>query len=322
VILAGISGTGKSKLPQLVAEGTGAEAIIVPVRPDWTDSSDLLGFERLTGEFVPGRLLTACREAMAHPDTEYFFILDEMNIARVEYYFAEVLSLMENRRLGADGTIVTPPLLETAPEEWASVVLPSNLALIGTVNMDESTQGFSRKVLDRAFVIELADVDLDLAPELRDRPAGSWSTEVWKAPYLRLGDTDVTAARTVKQVVTALTAVNEVLALAQLQVGYRIRDEMALFCFNAQECLQYFSTSAQEIVSPLDLSLSMKILPRIQGGGGLIRRILEELGSWADNPQSESATSEVAGAAFPMTSMRVTMMAERLHHTGFTSFWL
>lgn len=109
LILAGISGTGKTHLPRLVAHATGAEAIIVPVKPDWTDSSDLLGYERLDGGFTPGTLLKVADLAISRPETQFFFVLDEMNIARVEYYFAEVLSVLESRTRSSSGEIISAP---------------------------------------------------------------------------------------------------------------------------------------------------------------------------------------------------------------------
>ena len=132
VILAGISGTGKTKLPRLVAEATGAHLRRIPVRPDWTDSSELLGYERLNGTFVPGQLLRIAREAIDNPDQQFFVLLDEMNVARVEYYLAEVLSHIEERSVQDDGSIRSEPLIPTAPDAaWSEVFLPGNLCIVG-----------------------------------------------------------------------------------------------------------------------------------------------------------------------------------------------
>ena len=167
VILAGISGTGKSKLPALVAKGTGGQPNLISVKPDWTDSSDILGYVNLQDEFQPGLLLRLAKNAQQpeNQDNHYVVIIDEMNIARVEHYFAEVLSQIENRKPDQKGGFTSEPLIVqniTRPDdqEWSQVCLPSNLAIVGTVNMDESTHGFSKKVLDRAFTIEISDIDL------------------------------------------------------------------------------------------------------------------------------------------------------------------
>jgi 5-methylcytosine-specific restriction protein B len=162
VILAGVTGTGKSTLPRLVAEATGNAMELVPVRPDWTDSSDVLGYTDLRGIFRPGAVLELARRAMHSGDTHLTCVLDEMNLARVEQYLAEILSRIEDRRPSPTRGFQTTPLLASnvGEADWAKVFLPFNFALVGTVNMDESAHGFSRKVLDRAFTLELSEIDL------------------------------------------------------------------------------------------------------------------------------------------------------------------
>lgn len=333
LILAGISGTGKTKLPQLVAEATGAEVVIVPVRPDWTDSSDLLGYERLGGEFVPGHLLTLCQRAMQEKDTQFFFVLDEMNVARVEYYFAEVLSVMENRRWTDQGTAVSPPLNLLAPDlsatepggiDWSGVYLPPNVSIIGTVNMDETTHGFSRKVLDRAFVLELSEVDLSVyGTTAASLPAPAvWKASEWSPAHLRLADVaNVESNQTIVEAVNALIRANESLQRAQLQVGFRVRDEVALFCLNAAGAAEHFVTRDETVIAPLDLCLSMKVLPRLQGGGALLRDVLVDLAGWTTSSRSDASGSE-SPSGFPRTDDRVRLMQQRLDQTGFTSYWV
>ncbi|WP_051288670.1 AAA family ATPase [Mycobacterium sp. URHD0025] len=333
LILAGISGTGKTKLPQLVAEATGAKAVVVPVRPDWTDSSDLLGYERLNRDFVPGRLLAMCEMAIKDAATQYMFILDEMNVARVEYYFAEVLSVMESRRRGPDNVIVSDVLNASAPDksgsdpqgpDWSSVYLPSNVAIIGTVNMDETTHGFSRKVLDRAFVLELSEVDLAAygtssgpSPE----PA-HWDASLWSPSYLRMSDVaDPTSNQVIVDAVNTLVRANESLQRAQLQVGFRVRDEVALFCLNAAASQEHFVDGDESVIAPLDLCLSMKVLPRLQGGGALLRDVLEDLKGWTSAKNDDESDSE-GPSGFRRTRERVELMQERLAQTGFTSYWV
>lgn len=333
VILAGISGTGKTRLPRLVAEATNAEpVVVVPVRPDWTDSSDLLGYTGLDGTFHPGHLLKVCKAAIAVPDRQFFFVLDEMNVARVEYYFAEVLSLMENRMVDASGNIVTDPLNPIADSNWNSVYLPSNVAVIGTVNMDETTHGFSRKVLDRAFVIELTEVDLTDygSPAGSPTPPLTWTAEDWKISALRLAESPDVAHATVAETVDALVYANEALKLAQLQVGYRVRDEAALFCLAARSHSESFVDAEDTPVSPLDLCIGMKVLPRIQGGGILLGNVLNELDRWMGptgieveaEPEGEEAELETGAVTFPRSRERVQLMRDRLLQTGFTSYWV
>ena len=94
VILSGISGTGKTKIVQWFAESLGAteengQFTLIPVRPDWSDSSDLLGYVNLQGEFQERPLIKVLENADANPNRPYFVVLDEMNLARVEYYFSD-----------------------------------------------------------------------------------------------------------------------------------------------------------------------------------------------------------------------------------------
>lgn len=357
VILAGVSGTGKSKLPQLVAERTGGEARLIPVRPDWTDSSELLGYLDLSGNFRAGRLLDLARRAAADPEHHYVAILDEMNLARVEHYLAEVLSRMEERRPAPGGGYASGPLLgeelelEGEAARWKEVGLPPNLALVGTVNMDESTLSISRKVLDRAFTLEFSEVELARwraqgeeaaapeAPEIEPWPTSAWRPRAARLSELRgLDDGEVEA---VERAVRALEEANRFLRRAQLQVAYRVRDEVALFVLHAREIAELFRDRAGEPVDPLDLALEMKILPRIAGGSNTVRWLLQRLLLWAvrgleaaEHADEQAADELLArwnhgeearpweSALFPRTAERLCMMLDRLQSEAYTSFWL
>ncbi|WP_200255903.1 MrcB family domain-containing protein [Halorhodospira neutriphila] len=348
VILAGITGTGKSKLPSLVAEHTGGSAELIPVRPDWTDSADVLGYTDLQGTFRPGALLELAHRAMGADDVHEVAILDEMNLARVEHYFAEVLSRIEDRRPAAGGGYASTPLLQgTLPAgdaEWQQVHLPSNLALVGTVNMDESAHGFSRKVLDRAFTLELSEVALERwAPQSRDeapRPQ-PWPVSAWQPRAARLAELDgLTPAERdrIQEAIDELVALNRILTQAQLQVGYRTRDEVALFVLHAEVLRSFFRTETDEPIDPLDLALQMKILPRIVGGSTSVQRVLLGILGWAyrgtewteedeaqdllDHWAQTGRPSRVPDARYPGLAARTCLMWDRLLAEGFTSYWL
>lgn len=322
IILAGVSGTGKTKLPGLVADATGAALTLVPVRPDWTDSSDLLGFETIQGEFRPGSLLRVAKRAMEQPDKQFFFLLDEMNLARVEYYLAEVLSLIEERQKDEAGRLVSPPLVPAAAndgERWDEVRLPGNLCVVGSVNMDETTHGFSRRVLDRAFVIELSQVDLAAVGALSEPPEiAPWSSAVWAPPALSLADHPGRNSQSVRQIIETLITVNRILECGQLQFGYRVRDEVSMFCLAALDSPESFITASAGTVDPLDIAIAMKILPRIQGSGATVRTILEELLAWA----AQRDEAETSHSGFPFCADRLRLMLRRLNESGFASYWL
>lgn len=317
------------------------------MRPDWTDSSDVLGYCDLQGNFRPGPLLEFAREAEGRRDRHFICILDEMNLARVEQYFAEVLSRVEDRQLAEGGGYESGPLISITLNEkdavWMKQGLPPNLAIVGTVNMDESTHGFSRKVLDRAFTIELSDVDLTIWEKALSGPAGiePWPVEAWYPRAVRLGDLDHSNGETlqiIREVVGSLTEINSFLIQAQLQVGYRVRDEIVLFILHAREISQAFVTRNGETVDPFDLALLMKVLPRIAGGSNSIRQVILQLLGWTYRGQGFSTEEEaspvtelwestgrrgsLAGARFPKTAARLCLMWDRLQNEGFTSFWL
>ncbi len=150
------------------ATAMGTPLLFTSVRPEWRDSQSLLGYYNpLTGdyEWTPFLrfLLRAKRSFETQDGLAWFVILDEMNLARVEYNFADLLSVLESGR-DAEGW-TREPLRLGYPEEAEGDLpprelrLPPNLYLIGTVNMDETTPAFSPKVLDRAFTLELSEVD-------------------------------------------------------------------------------------------------------------------------------------------------------------------
>ncbi|WP_052661633.1 McrB family protein [Clostridium butyricum] len=116
VILSGISGTGKSKIVEFFAKALGATTEnnrfkLLPVKPDWSDRTDLLGFRNIEGKFTCGEITEIAYRAMMNPEVPYFVCLDEMNLARVEYYFSDILSIMEIRICNEDGEIITNVLL-------------------------------------------------------------------------------------------------------------------------------------------------------------------------------------------------------------------
>lgn len=163
VILAGISGTGKSKLVELFAEAIDAKYELISVRPDQNDNTELLGYKNIKDEFVKGRLYEIIEQAIETPEKPYFVCLDEMNLARVEYYLSDYLSVIESRKL-ENGEIVTKKFFGEKYLDgtgFNNVGIPENLYVIGTVNMDDTTFSFSRKVLDRANTIEFSEVDLE-----------------------------------------------------------------------------------------------------------------------------------------------------------------
>lgn len=351
VILAGVSGTGKTKLPMLVAELTGCiRPRRVAVRPDWTDSSEVMGYVDLQDRFRPGVVLQELRAASLTKNDFHVCLVDEMNLARVEHYFAEFLSAIEDRRVAEGGGYDSSPILTQTlpndPDSWQQQFIPANAAIVGTVNMDETTHGFSRKVLDRAFTLELSEVYLRWVfngdePEETPGPMSKWPLSHWLCRASRIEEVDSKnplIQQDVRAAIDTLEQVNQLLLYSQLQVGYRTRDEVALFLINARDVTSSFVTRGGDRVDPLDLALMMKILPRIVGGSNSIRRTLLGLLGFAkdgvplkadDSPaqilqvwESDGRPASYHGARFPRTAARLCLMWERLDIEGYTSFWL
>jgi len=158
IILQGMSGTGKTSLAYAFGEFMGNTTTIIPVQPMWKERTDLVGYyNEFTKKFNETALLYKMYEADYNKEI-YITVLDEMNIARIEYYFAEFLSLLEIPNL--DGR-----LLDVVSDKWdndpilltdkGQIKLPYNMWFIGTANNDDSTFAISDKVYDRAMVLNL-----------------------------------------------------------------------------------------------------------------------------------------------------------------------
>lgn len=157
IILQGISGTGKTSLPLAFGRYTGNDASVTPVQPSWKDRSDLLGYyNEFTDSYTETELLCRLYEANLTNDI-YTVVLDEMNIARVEYYFAEFLSLLELPAGKSRRVRVTSDSRDSDPALFrnGTLALPGNVWFVGTANNDDSTLAVSDKVCDRSFIIEL-----------------------------------------------------------------------------------------------------------------------------------------------------------------------
>lgn len=233
-------------------------------------------------------------------------------------------------------------MLKEADAEWTEVVIPENLAIVGTVNMDESTHPFSRKVLDRAFTIELSDVNLaQWTPNCqRTRSVSTWPVTSWNPIKIQLSElanpTDEQLSE-ISRAIAALQAVNILLTPAHLQVGYRTRDEVAFYLLHAKEISDAFVDHEGNAVDPLDLALQMKVLPRIAGDSNAIKRCVFGLLGWAttgvplesddevnsilESWETSGRPSSLSNSEYPRLAARLCLMWQRVGAEGYTSFW-
>ncbi len=358
LLLAGISGTGKSRIVRELARACWEEGSeeymaqkpknfqMVQVKPNWHDSSDLIGYvSRVSGkaEFVTGEFLKFIAKAWEDTETPYFLCLDEMNLAPVEQYFAEYLSVIESRKNHEDGTVTTDPIVEKADEEWyfnltasltsdedirkqfneQGICIPQNLIVVGTVNMDETTFSFSRKVLDRAMTIEMNEVDLHGGLTERNERIG----KLGKADLIghAVEGVDVYSAnREVSEaVLTYLDAINTVLEGTPFKVAYRTRNEFLLYVVNN---LPYYKDEQGEelpreyvVARALDEITSMKVLSRIEGDDTKVSDNLLDALSTAIAQGLKAVTGE-ENTVKSISLAKLKEMKAKLV-SGYTSFW-
>lgn len=288
VILSGLSGTGKTQLALMYAraihglesmEATDPLLFICPVRPEWTDPSGLTGYEdRLTDRYVTPPFLEAVLVATAHPASPVFVILDEMNLARVEYYFSDVLSAIESRHALQLHSSGVPMEGSTGGEVPAALRIPENLFLIGTINVDETTSTLSDKVMDRAVVIDMSDVDLE-------------------GFFAKLSAAEPALTGSVKAAAPLLQELSGLLQPHGLGFGYRLAEEFIRYHAFAVDRLGRTSVEVlddlllQKALARLrgtdaqrdmlvGLAAALKIYPRAVELLATLRRDLEELGTF------------------------------------------
>jgi 5-methylcytosine-specific restriction endonuclease McrBC GTP-binding regulatory subunit McrB len=305
VILAGLSGTGKSKLSQLYAEALGHTTknrryLRVAVRPSWNDDRYLLGYlNTITGDYVAEPALDFIIEAERDRENLYFFCLDEMNLAHVEYYFSQFLSALEeeqtaDRRIPLFSRSLAASMKKQGKEIGyeQEVIVPPNLLFTGTVNVDETTQPLSDKVIDRANTIEFFDVDLEKVPRRRPTPEVTpVAASMWHGYRATTPDSSYR---------DRVVAINEILNEAGLGLGYRVLREIELYLANSHGLL--------EPQVAFDLQVKQRILPRVRGSLAL-RGTLKKLIAFT---QEE---------ALPRSQARLEEMEQRLVRDGYTSFW-
>ena len=157
MILQGMSGTGKTSMAVAFGKFINVPSTVVPVQPMWKERSDLLGYyNEFTGKFNETTILEKLYEA-SFSDKMFIIVLDELNIARVEYYFSEFLSLLELPPSSERDLVVAASGSKGDPRKMnhGKIILPDNVWFLGTANNDDSTFAISDKVYDRAMILNL-----------------------------------------------------------------------------------------------------------------------------------------------------------------------
>ena len=349
VILTGISGTGKTKIAQLFADymyqddekGEREKRIaFIPVRPDWMDNKGLLGFYNILDQkYHSTPLLDLLLDAMENLEMPHFVILDEMNLAKVEQYFSDFLSIMESRTVDrTEGEKIVLHSMEGAKTAVGRTIpgkinIPSNVFFTGTVNVDETTYMFSPKVLDRANVIEFNEVDLEgysaggsednafslENPDVRNELI---SKEIEVDPFCSredyekfkaiIGDDD----NPIQELLDRLKKYN-------LHFGYRVVNEISRFVWLSKEALgDQFN---QDDV--IDIQILQKVLPKFHGTQGKLEGPLKDILAFCYDKEGD-ISNETLGKAieydedarFPRSAQKIARMIKNLKSQGYTSF--
>ena len=383
LLLAGISGTGKSRIVKEMAyascpdEGdlrkdktSPGNYCLVEVKPNWNDSTELIGYETVLdgGNYHLTKFVKFLIKAMQHENVPFFVCLDEMNLAAVEQYFAEFLSILESRK-DVDGTIKSEPLIpaaifnkydnklfkelfpskekqekgtgypnvdeELAPYSNATyeilreegLRIPRNLIVVGTVNMDDTTYQFSRKVIDRAMTIEMNEVNLTDMFDTEKPDALSYRKDVvdkgwFFAPFAQsnnalqqMNDERELLAEKIKATIgqtnangtTTADSLEAILGKTPFRIAYRVVNELILHFYALR--MEDKGAEFEELYNKaLDNILMMKVLPRIEGNEDLVKEPLAQLATWTE-------------IAYPKANAKIVEMRERLERSHFTSFW-
>lgn len=392
LLLAGISGTGKSRIVRELAfkscpkelqdadRTTPGNYCMIEVKPNWHDSTELLGYySNISKKYMFTKFVRFLVKAMMFPDVPFFVCLDEMNLAPVEQYFAEFLSVLETRKK-VRGHIVSgalvdskwfsqtyesgfDPFVEVGLEKVAKTVsqketnqaslqtevsnepykrqdivdqlkekgltLPDNVFVIGTVNMDDTTHQFSRKVIDRAMTIEMNGGDL------KDMFGGSaalnymsegeeWSINLFRPRYVNadevLKDHSECAEQIKKQSVEKLQDINTLLKGTPFEVSYRVLNELVIYLGNLLDEKDYsgnggdgddvFKNIVQEAFDAVTL---MKILPRVEGD--------DEMFDLKNESQNRLQKLYEMFGAESGSGKKLQEMNDRLEKMQFTRFW-
>lgn len=365
LLLAGISGTGKSQKVKELAfltcpkdgvlnadSTTPGNYCLIEVKPNWHDSTDLLGYySNLTEKYTITPFLHFVHKAAINPNVPFFVCLDEMNLAPVEQYFAEYLSVLETRTM-KDGKIETAELLSKKLFESCSedrgytdaeldvlrylkengLRLPENLFVIGTVNMDDTTHQFSRKVIDRAFTIEMNGDELeemfaDKNAHVLDYTDTPLPLSELKPKFVKANDAladevvgiykDVIIA----QVPEKLKAINAILKDTPFRVSYRVQNEFVLY-LSTLLLKRKDEDSVDELINKTALVILLeKILPRVQGDEKLLSTADGNVFTDLRNYVKENLKCKDETGVFSEVIAKLDEMDKRLSNTYFANFF-
>jgi len=327
VILAGMSGTGKSRLVEVYGRALGLDdkqLTIIPVRPSWTDDADLIGFvDSIHNVYRPGDsgLIDVLFQA-ADPDNQdklYIVCFDEMNLARVEHYFSQFLSVLEmplNRRQLPLYNEELEMRLYNSSRYRSSVSIGENVIFVGTVNLDESTYHFSDKVLDRANVIHLNVLPFSQLKELREKKTER--IEPWSFTLYRSFKSTSDSFQLSDQELEFLYRLHLLLQTYKNQgIGYRIVRQIDSYLKNLPE------TDILSRSDAFDLQIVQRIMTKVRGPEEQLKPLLgtynPESGENKNSAMEELLDEHSNISGFTETRKSILLKAKELRLHGYTT---
>jgi MoxR-like ATPase len=414
LLLAGISGTGKSRIvrelafkscPEYLQDKDGTTPgnyCMIEVKPNWYDSTELLGYySNLNMSYQFKKFVKFLVKAKMNPKVPFFVCLDEMNLAPVEQYFAEMLSIMETRKHpkidGSDkanmeviktGVVIDRKYFDKftwkneegeksererpmSDRDWyfeffnqdtlseeekaqadkyrssftlgkEGLTLPDNVIIIGTVNMDETTHQFSRKVIDRAMTIEMnggklsnmfgGSKDLEYLPKDEQEKWQNSFRQLYVNADEVLEAHPKEAEDIVKKVPKKLEDINKALKGTPFEVSYRVLNELTIMVGVLLDSKKEDESLDDIINQALDRILLMKILPRIEGDSDMfnLSRDFKQKNhieynnrlEWLMDLAPEIVIEKQEGDNHRQTAReKIKEMIDRLENQEFTRFW-
>lgn len=395
LILGGFSGTGKSLLVKSLAfttcpcdgvlntsETSPGNYLLVSVKPNWHDATDITGFRSsVNRNYYVTDFMRFLVKAKLHPNVPFFVCLDEMNLAPVEEYFADFLSVIESRKRKKDGTIVTDAIVpasvfndkdyaddfdvflkiglkpinevkditeftakvkesdsdesEFFEQSWLveelkrdGLTIPQNVIIIGTVNMDDTTNSFSRKVIDRAMTFETIvgtfdssyfDSDVTLGYVKNYRKGELFISDEVRATEMMEDGRFMLSDEEKNRIIGFINSVNSDLEGTPFKISYRILNETILLYRAKQKIVELMGEEEKkdgvevntDLNTIFDDILMQKVLPRIEGDFEKCDKCLVKLGDRAERME------------WKQSSEKIEFMIKRFgkDHSGFTSFW-
>ena len=395
LILGGFSGTGKSLLVKSLAfttcpcdgvlntsETSPGNYLLVSVKPNWHDATDITGFRSsVNRNYYVTDFMRFLVKAKLHPNVPFFVCLDEMNLAPVEEYFADFLSVIESRKRKKDGTIVTDAIVpasvfndkdyaddfdvflkiglkpinevkditeftakikesdsdesEFFEQSWLveelkrdGLTIPQNVIIIGTVNMDDTTNSFSRKVIDRAMTFETIvgtfdssyfDSDVTLGYVKNYRKGELFISDEVRATEMMEDGRFTLSDEEKNRIIGFINDINSDMEGTPFKISYRILNETILLYRAKQKIVELMGEEEEndgveintDLNSIFDDVLMQKVLPRIEGDFEKCDKCLVKLGDRAERMK------------WKQSSEKIEFMIKRFgkDHSGFTSFW-